>query len=174
VIHPKNRTSRDPKLSSSILILKPDVQHAIQQNRTSRDPNRYWKGPDRTQALCVVKESLSPIHAGGLDRSYLGCPPKPSLTRWLRLSSCSLRTIYIDIGNYRSGGFEYSIRRFRIFEKTKNRFEIDSCEFEFELPFCDSIRANLLRENSFMNYSRKRSNIREQFVGIRCHVGLLV
>jgi hypothetical protein len=69
--------------------------------------------------------------------------------------------------NIRFGEFGFSKRH-------KIRFEFDSCEFEFELPFCDSIRANLPRENLFMNYSRKRSNIREQFVGIRCKVGLLV
>jgi hypothetical protein len=44
--------------------------------------------------------------------------------------------------NIRFGEFEFSKRQ-------KNRFE-------FELPLCYSIRANLLCENSFMNYSRKR------------------
>jgi hypothetical protein len=79
-----------------------------------------------------------------------------------------------ECSNIRFGEFEFSIRRIRIFEKTKNRFEFDSYEFEFELPFCNSIRANLPCENSFVNYSSRRSNIQFQFVGIRCKIGVLV
>jgi hypothetical protein len=104
----------------------------------------------------------------------LWCPPL-ALGHSIRLLPTGIQTQYgLDGTILYPGVFEYLIRRIRIFEKIKNRFEFDSCEFEFELPLCDSIRANFPCENSFMDYSRKRSNIREQFVGMHCKFGLLV